>query len=569
MASNQTYKNLLFVALLFPFYLIISLPILHAGFYTDDLYYSLVKGIVELSHGNIWSFTAAQNHGWMFNIGRLFPLNLFTQYPLEYFFYSPFPYQCVRVGLIWLSFICVAWFIYTLTRNIKVSLLFLFILPALLALELFLDPLTSFGGIFPFLAATIFLSLTFFTLLLQTSSGWKKACYLIFSLLFYALSLLTYEIAIGTMLAIIILGRTAKAQKKSFLLSLIPFILITFIYLGTYFWLYSHAVGAHYDGTEVTHLTIKTLKAFLYQLTSPLPLIHAILHGHFLNLTIFSSYFENPFSFLIIILAFCFSFFSLKALLPHLTLDQQSKTSFLSIGLTFNILPALLIGTSQKYQSGIPISWGAGYLPIYIQYIGLALIFLSLFSRLNKKYYTALAFCISIITCLTIIFNAYVVKIYNELWQQNKRDLIVETIHSGLLNNLPENAILLTSSEAWNIPAFYMQYGHKKLDTTTLSTLTQMPSQARDMPLFLLDAHNIPYSTSGYVLIARVTDTHNALTILNPTICFNLPHPEDSEKTTKMLQIYSPAIIVNKPSAPCIDLQGKYLVPTSIISIRK
>ena len=501
---------------LFIFYCLICTPILHAGFLGDDVLNSLTPGTIALANISLFALCLTYIKSWI-ALGRIFPLGFLVQYPFFYLFTVPFLYQIVRVIFIWLSLLSAAWLLQLLIKNIKASLLFLFLIPAFWSIRNMSDPLTSYALLLPALTLFIFFSLISFIKFNQT----KKALWLSLSLISYTCALMTYELGVLTLFCVLVIAWFSQPQKKQFVLSVVPHVLLTCLYIILCLILRHYAIST-YDGTTVAHFHKHLFLTFIYQLTASMPLNYGIFSGHCFKKVVFLSYFQEPFSIIILITVFIIVFFSFNKLLPHLVFTKKQRLLLLNLGLTLNIVPSLLIASTIKYQK--VLAWGLGYLPVYIQYIGTAFIFLSLFSLLNASKKSDLqksnirilfSLIFSLITCLSLIFNTAVVKKENVLWQ-NGRDLEISAIEQGVLSHVPPGAVLV-SKDQWANPAFYQQYG--KVNTRALilldsSQLTPKFSSMQTLP----DYSFAPPKENSYKILGTIQQTPQGFTILNPQV---------------------------------------------------
>lgn len=518
MSQNRKFFYIAFVLIIF--YLLVSMPILQAGFFGDDVLNSTIRGTIEQSHTSLLAFCIDSSKAWLLGNGRIFPLGFFLQYPSFYILYkSAVLYQTARLVFIGLSLITTAWLLKLTIKNIKVSFLFLFLVPALWSIRDISDPLTSYSIFLSALTIFIMFSLCCFVKFNEN----KKVFWLSLSLLAYACALLTYELGVITFFCVLIIAWFNRITRKNFFLAILPHAIISALYLTACFIARHYAIGS-YDGTTLGYFNKNALLTFIYQLTASLPLNYGIFSGHCFKLAVFASFFQSPFSIIHIIILFCISFFALNKLLLSLILDRTQRLFLLSLGLTLNIIPALLIASTIKYQN--ILAWGLGYLPVYIQYIGTAFIFLSFLSQKKRNFRIIFSLLFSIITCLTLIFNTAVVKKENLIWQDG-RDLEISAIQHGLFNNLPPEAIII-SKDQWATPAFYQQYGGIRNTSIILIDSSQLAHVALKPPLFFMKYDQEPYAKDGQVLFGQITDLSfqsingssqlTGLTIANPTI---------------------------------------------------
>ena len=140
MIKNKTILFLLLIIIL-----IVSLPILQAGFFNDDVQNSSAMGAAELLHQHAWSYIWRQSMYVSLGSGRLFPITAFTQVLASYYFSTPLAYQTLHVIAIWLSVISMAWLVQLITKNMSISLFFILLFPVYWSMRNMADALLSFS----------------------------------------------------------------------------------------------------------------------------------------------------------------------------------------------------------------------------------------------------------------------------------------------------------------------------------------------------------------------------------------------------------------------------------------
>jgi len=472
-------------------------------------------------HVGLFQFCVNTSMGWLEGAGRLYPLSFFLQYPFFYLFKTPIVYQAARLVFISLSLISSAWLIQLIFRNIKISLFFLLIIPALWSIRAMSDPLTSYAILLPALTLFVMLSLSGFIKSLESKN--HQTAWLVFSLIAYFCAVMTYELGIVTFFCILLIARLYSTSSKNYFLKILPHLVLTLLYAMAYLTAHHYATG-EYNGTTLGHLDLNTLLTFLYQLTASLPLNYGIFSGHCFKPIVFTLFLSTPFAIIKVSALFIIAFFGFYSLFPSLNFTKRQRVFLLQLGIVLNVIPALLIASTIKYQA--ILAWGLGYLPVYIQYLGTACIGLSLLGCINtsmpdttkkRNLKLILACLFAVVACLSLIFNTVIVKRENLSWQDG-RSLEVQAINAGLLSTLPTNAILV-SKDQWTTPAFYLQYGNIKNQSIILINTKQiLPRSQTNDTQHLLGNYPFPGIKKPYHIVGTLSKSTQGFRLSNPRL---------------------------------------------------
>jgi hypothetical protein len=167
-------------------------------------------------------------------------------------------------------------------------------------------------------------------------------------------------------------------------------------------------------------------------------------------------------------LYFLFYLIISNAVVNELFVQRKSEfnTKLFSIfGLFLLILPGVLVALSPKYQH--ELSWGTGYLPVYISYFGVMIIAICAIYKIyekiyinNKKHVFSISLVFALIFSLTgSITYASNVSTFDELNNEwlYPRMIIENSLKDGLFKFVPDGAVLLTDpSHIWDQPGFYL-----------------------------------------------------------------------------------------------------------------
>jgi hypothetical protein len=548
-STHKYQKYGLGTLLLFSFCWIVSLPILAAGYFSDDAINSLIPGSFELFHQNFFSGIWGYMRDWLAN-GRFFPLSVISSVTVFYLFSDILSYQILRTFFIWLSLFAFAWLIKQLTKNTNASWLFILCVPICWSVRNFPDPLTSFAIFLPLLTLFIALSLIFYLKFQET----LKSAWLALSLFLYVLALSTYEVGVTELFLLPILIWFGPYANKRLHSSFVPYCLLTVVYAVINFRLRYNSTGM-YDGIELGRLA-NFFPTFLAQLASSLPLSYRLFsHQPEIPLQeLLQQYFNQPYSLLLIGYFFAISLFGLYYCLRKIYFSQRTIICLALLGLVLMMIPAALIGSSVKYQH--MVSLGKGYLSVYLQYIGLSLFFIASVGqfhliKLNNTVKSLLLFCTALLGSFTLsyalILNSYVVVRMNDV-SGYKRSLIEEALHHHLFADLPQHTAIIEKLYLWNNAEFFMLNAHVKIDHVIDLNDHAAIAFLKNDNQYLLDAYHLPGLKAGYVILGlihsvqtRIIKNHfemvSVIQVNHPRIFITATSSAEFDKILRMLTV--------------------------------
>jgi hypothetical protein len=535
LANNQYTGYLGWCIAILAFSILVSLPILQSGFFGDDIWDSTLQGTLSLNHQSFWQIISAFTKSWLVE-GRFFPLNVFSTTALFYAVSDLSTYQSVRLVFIWLSLLAFAWLVKLISNNLAAGCLLLFLVPMCWSVKVAPDALTSYAIFMPLLAIFIAVALAAFIKFQQThQQGWIDL-----SFFMYLSALLTYELGIITFFLLLLFVKYGPYADKKFLRSLWPFGALTLVYGLMNLRLHLNNANV-YSGIKIGSLT-KFFPAFLAQLSAAFPLTSYLFLPSSTKIFSFSSNFTHfQFSFLISGLALI-TCICVYRLILKIGLTRSTIQCFILLGMSLMVLPAALIGINGHYQNTVIL--GKGYIPVYIQYFGLAIIILALLGLFNKTrlqqtlkrtLQACIAICISVIMVLGVLLNFNMINTMNIIAQKNYRILVENALHHDLLANLPPHATIIEKYEIWNTKAFYIMHGDKQIDEIIFSNgFQKLPDGSAIKNVFLIDGFHLANQSDGYVLIGQFKNLHQ---IANPLVYITASNPENLDRIIKSLQL--------------------------------
>lgn len=371
MAGRPDKRQLLLVLLLM---FICLQPALSGGFNWDDAFFSVEAQAMRVSGESIFKRVWQEIVDYV-RIGRINPFATF-HFLVFYFIPDAFAYKLMLVLLTLLDGFLFYRFLSLLGREHRPALAALLIVPLCFQLRLYHDPLNSYYGLMQVMLCELLGSLNLFLRWLEE----KKPAQLIFSLLLFAMGLMSYEMffPLTALFLIPALDREKKlipAVRKT-----LPHILLAVILFGLSMLLRRNITDATaYSGTTFA-LDIKAiLTALSYQLRAAFPLSYRI-SGYDAALfgkripweTIFNTSlsqwitgirWEDLLACLI-----------LAVTVNGFPSEEKPRFSLMRalFGLMLWILPGLVISLSEKYQHDLYP--GVAYIPVFFSYFGAALL---------------------------------------------------------------------------------------------------------------------------------------------------------------------------------------------------
>lgn len=427
-------KFIIFIALSIIFNIAILSNLLQSDYFGDDLYNFQVPGAVPLIFPSVFELTKHYFIEWVNINGRFFP-GAWYGYYIFYIFDTLFAYKLFLLGITIAGISAFSYLIYLLSKDRYLSLLFLFLTPILFQYRFYHDPMLSFHGLMQILFLETTLSLIFLTKYLQESSRYNYY----FSLLFFTLSLMTYEINflfIFLLIPVILSSLPLKPNFPKILYLFLPYISIAFCLTLVTLYLRSHAIAS--DGAYVPNWNLwAILNTYFNQTTSVLPTSYSIAAG---NISAF--YHSITFRDTVIALFFILLYIYSISFKEHNILNKN----LIFLGLLIILLPGILISLSPRYQS--QIQFGIAYLPIYIQSFGASLL-LALFIRkfYSIKSHLIIAFLLCMVLLVHLTTNNKVIDLVNQSFKP-QREILTLFFSGSFGKEIPNNSTIQFPSES-------------------------------------------------------------------------------------------------------------------------
>ncbi len=403
----------------------------------DDMINCLTDGGLSYSNRSLFDHTYSLLQSWM-NSGRFYPLAFYS-----YAMFTAFPtlvaYRSIQIILNMAVIVSFAVFVRKLTANDLLAVAGILIAPVFFQYRYYQDPITAYHGMLQLVALYIILALILH--LKGLESG--KIRYQLLGMVFYAFSLLTYEISFAFIVLFLVLPFYYEKPRRA-ALSMLPYIIITSVILSFTLYLRTVAPNPTYAGISFSWDVYGIMKAFLSQLSAAIPLSYWLLATP--DFMIYSvKVMMNNISVgdvVIMLLMWALLIISLKNL-PA----KKAGQKILVFGILLWVLPATILSLSSRYQT--ELSPGVGYLPVYVQYFGGILIALYvcslILSRISKERKRKIVSVI-LVSCFCFGFllnhvnNRTIQKTYSN---NNRQDVSTYAMEQGMMSCVEEGASLL------------------------------------------------------------------------------------------------------------------------------
>ena len=436
------------------------LPVLNSGYYYDDIFNSTIRG--SMINGDASSFKISTDTlGAWFNAGRVFPSSFYCYILFDLCASTPNPLLAYKLFLVittLMDVLALGVFIKQITGSKKAKLI------CMLACVLFLQvAVTFYNAIYSFhalLQLTVLfglLSLVFLVKYLNT----KKIRYIIFSIIFFLIALLMYEVGFAFIIPALILP-ILLCQKKERIKNCLPHAIAAAAVMAVNVYARMKASGG-YGGVTVSLSDLSLVSVtFLKQLLGAVPLTQTLFTDG-----MFTGVMKQPIGFYDIVMLVCFAALAIlivfKERKEDTVFDKRKVWLLITTGLSLWIIPSALISVSDRYQR--ELVFGTSHLPAYAEYFGviilLAIIAYWLLSQPGmrwKKYVLVSAFLVAglpILLINMITMNGFFenTRIYNLVSRNVTQEAIADDFYAAqnennlLLYDARDNVYTMPNSE--------------------------------------------------------------------------------------------------------------------------
>jgi hypothetical protein len=508
------------------------LPLLTSGYYSDDLIHATLKAQIELRNVSFFEYLFNMNRQWVTENGRYYPVFFLMVYPVAYLSHDLIVYKSIVLLMVIINVLVFGRLVKMVTGDVYASYLAMLIMPLMFQFRLYHDPILSFCGMMQsFMVFTLVAAVMFRKYLDVNHRG-----YLVASLVLYNFTLYFYEISFPLVLLFLILATESgrRGGIHSALRKVLPYFVSTACALAIMVLVRTlrNPAAAGYAGNTIHLGAGSVARTLLAQLTATLPLSYSLFDPA--NLFQGTGVGEVSLPVLLPVIGFAPVYWHLTSKVAGVPTKK-----LLLLGGTLTFLPALMISLSLKYQK--ELQPGLGYLPVYVQYFGLALLVVWLLQLQAKLVATKWRYCLRLATCAALSFcllrtvqnNRTVVDKAN-IDMHFRRAALVKALKEGILASVPESANLLILDEyaydpqptvrsdlrgwaesgyPWKNSALVYQYAGKRLSVMTdMNELAKLVSvgttgAGADTGAYLLKVQSFPgpmHKKEGFVILSKI-----------------------------------------------------------------
>jgi hypothetical protein len=351
----------------------------------------------------LWQAIVAANSLWLDSNGRLYPLAIAEKYALFDVLHQPWLYKALLLGL---TLGCIAAFA-ALVRAVAgetTAWLSACVVAAALPLRAYHDADLAYNGMLQLVLLALLASLGAWRRAVLGRAFWAAPL----ALALYAAAGLTYEIAYLFFPLYACVVRPARSWLRA-CAGTWPFVALTLALGGISAWLRARIRFSDASNYSAGTHPAAYAATFAKELIAGCPLVYEFFDPQriFPDAWQIARLAAGPYAFRIpVALAFAVAVFALlrrPAGPEHARDGRPGATAALGVGLA--VLPVPLIAASAKYQR--ELVWGLGYLPVFIQIFGVALL-LTVAARVAKVPRALVALGLFLVADLTAGTNAIV-----------------------------------------------------------------------------------------------------------------------------------------------------------------
>lgn len=412
------------------------------SFISDDAYESQLRGILNLSDMGLLERILKSIQRWCLGAGRLAFVTWWYRYPLFYWVENPKIFKSIGIIFIAVDVVMFGWLVRRITRSVELGLLTCFLLPTLFQFRAWHDPFLAFVFVVPFQMFLLSLSFLTFDRALETKSRVTYAL----SLGFWWLALGTGEMSYAFTLVPTLIAWLRTGSLRRALVSSLPFWALTLVIFGLMILLKSRwnpYFTDFYGGVRPGVNLAKQWTVFKMQFWAAMPF------SYYLRMGVPLRPFWRSLDFWVLA---AFSLVSAKLFYSALRRDLNLRALWV-VGAAYAVLPVLPLTFSSHYQNEIPAAgWGYGYIPVYLQYGGILLLWMALLLALLRlipsgtRARTVACLLASLPFSASALVNLgqnRVVALGTRPFYTYPREVIVHALKSGLLGTVPEGGYVL------------------------------------------------------------------------------------------------------------------------------
>lgn len=426
-------------------------PILRSSLYSDDISnFQLPNSYHDKSGLSIiedYKYELGRNKG----SGRFTPVTILLQSTIFVAFDTVQAYKQYQYIMAVLAAIAFLLYLQTIGLGLNAAVWAVFLIATVQFRALYHDPSLSLHGMYPSIAIQMFLCLGLYALYIKQQRWWQY----ILALMLYISAHLSSEVGLTTAALLPVTAWVIRAPFMRFLKTYWPFLLVTISYLVYVAWLRQHMSPEAYSGLKANPDPAKMFDVFIKQVYGALPL--STLHRQKSIPSIIWHQLRQGPVFFSLILALAAS---VAAFFTNYKRSKPFNFRLVFLALAIIIVPAVLLTPSIKYQQ--ELKYGMAYLPVFIQFFGVALLLTYLFQWLNGKaewparVMASLLFIAALCSTIMVLgFNSAVIA--KASYERGKpAEFSLTSLKDGILSPCPEGStILITHDYIWQAAPAY------------------------------------------------------------------------------------------------------------------
>ena len=501
-------------------------PALRTGYYAEDHAHSNVRGLLRWQNIGLLEYVKKYS-GEALAFGRFYPVTPVLIRVVHYLTQDALTYKAVllagTVVELVLFFLLVARWTSTGFAGLATLLV-----AGLYQFRLSPDPLLGYYLQIQIVGIALFGSLLALDLWLDGHGRhWQ-----VWSLLLFALALLTYENSAPFLAVYVLVIAWHQSSWRARFISAVPFLLLAGAWVAITYYVRSQRLQSldlyiHHPSLE----PVAYVEALLKQISAALPFSYYLFdpHDQFRDfptgMELVSWLLRHRFFWLVLGLVAPFFWFVSRAVRGATAPAPRFWVLTLSVGLLLVVLPTILVAASPFHQN--ELGWGSGWVSVLIQVHGSALILATATWQLlawgtwEKGLVAKRVVAGSIVTAAIVFTHAANVDFVTNLPHQpiscsGSRANVEEALARGLLQDVPEHSPIVLANEYGGWFCRNEQYpGLTATDMFFLAKVPQLlqPVNATVCPPEVLRSPHYRFTdvclddTRGYVLLTHWTET--------------------------------------------------------------
>lgn len=430
---------------------LILLEVRKTPYYADDEPNSQIAAVLAYTHESSGHYIGRITRQWMTNEGRFFPMSGFEAVHLFTSVNSRLVYKSLQILVVVLCSLLVGLLVAQITKDRGIAVLSAGVMISLVQIRAWYDPTIAFSVLLPSVTIKILLAINLLIYAARTTSRVRQSLAILGALTAWSYAVFQYETAVLLFPAVIV-AIWAVANHQRFL-KIIETVLMSIPVLTAL--VISRVLRAGVVASPGYQMNLdRNLLFFTYirQLFSALPFSYAVSDlGRFMP----------GIGVIAIALAVLVASLLTTGLKPAKT-NRRGILSLVLIGCVFLLGPPITTAVSARWQ--LEVVWGVGYLVVFMQYVGLAILIAALIAliagKLTQRNFRFAQVAIGLITATIVLGTATSNReVSNRLEPiATTRALFEDSVRDGIFNRIVDDSTIIspsTNSNGWVNPWYY------------------------------------------------------------------------------------------------------------------